>query len=177
MKFVPTGIPGAFVVELEPVEDARGMFARAWCADEFARAGLNDALKQCNVSFNTRRGTLRGMHYQAAPSPEAKTIRCTRGSIYDVILDLREASAAFGRWFATELSGSNRKMVYAPEGVAHGFITLEDASEVFYQMSEAYDPALARGVRWDDPAFQICWPIPVAVLSPRDSSFPLYKKL
>ena len=176
MKFIPTAIPGAYVIELERIGDDRGFFARAWCTEEFEREGLNPSLRQCNVSFNERRGTLRGMHYQAAPGAEAKIIRCTMGAIYDVILDLRETSAAFGQWFAEELSCVNRRMLYAPEGVAHGFLTLHDGSEVFYQMTQAYDPTLVRGVRWDDPAFGIVWPIPISVLSTRDASFPNFRK-
>ena len=176
MKFIPTPIPGACVIELERIGDDRGFFARAWCSEEFERAGLNSTLRQCNVSFNERRGTLRGMHYQAAPGAEAKVIRCTSGAIYDVILDLRKASAAFGQWFAVELNCANRKMIYVPEGVAHGFLTLHEGSEVVYQMTQAYDPSLARGVRWDDPTFGIVWPIPISVMSARDASFPDFQK-
>ena len=176
MKFDSTAIPGAYVIELERVEDERGFFARAWCEEEFERAGLNPSLRQCNVSFNKRRGTLRGMHYQAAPGAEAKIIRCTMGAIYDVILDIRETSSAFGQWFAVELDCVNRKMLYAPEGVAHGFLTLADGSEVSYQMTHAYDPTLARGIRWDDPEFGIVWPIPVSVISVRDASYPDFRK-
>lgn len=173
MKFSETSIPGAYLLELEPLGDERGFFARSWCSDEFARRGLNAKLAQCNISYNRKRGTLRGMHYQAEPFPEAKLVRCTMGAIYDVILDLRRDSAAFRRWESFELSAANRHMLYVPEGVAHGFQSLEDDCEVFYQMSEHYHPECARGVRWDDPAFDIKWPLPSLAVSDRDRSFPL----
>lgn len=171
MKFTETSIPGAYLVEMEPLADERGFFARSWCSDEFARHGLNAKLVQCNISYNRKRGTLRGMHYQAEPFPEAKLVRCTKGAIYDVILDLRRDSTAFKRWEAFELSAANRHMLYIPEGVAHGLQTLEDDSEVFYQMSEYYHPECADGVRWDDPAFGIKWPLPEPVISLRDCGY------
>ncbi len=174
MKFIETSIPGAYLVEMEPLADERGFFARSWCSDEFARHGLNANLAQCNISYNKKRGTLRGMHYQAEPFPEAKLVRCIRGKIYDVILDLRRDSATFKRWEAFELSAANRRMLYIPEGVAHGLQTLEDDSEVFYQMSESYHPECARGVRWDDPAFAIEWPVLDKVISEQDSKYALF---
>lgn len=171
MRFVPTPIPGAFVIELEPIVDERGFFARSWCATEFAAHGLNPRLVQCSVSFNKRRGTLRGMHYQVKPHEEAKLVRCTMGAIYDVLVDLRPASAGYRKWFAVELSVANRRMVYCPEGVAHGFQTLTDDAEVFYQMSELHHPESARGLRWDDPAFGIEWPFAeTRNISPADAN-------
>lgn len=172
MKFNPAGISGVFLIEIEPQSDERGFFARSWCREEFARHGLNAALSQCSISFNLRRGTLRGMHWQAAPHPEAKLVRCTAEAIYDVVLDLRPDSGTFGRWQAFEINAANRHMVYVPEGVAHGFQTLADGSEVFYQISEPHHPECARGVRWDDPAFNIAWPLPVSALSEKDHSYP-----
>jgi dTDP-4-dehydrorhamnose 3,5-epimerase len=172
MKFVNLPLSGAHLVELEPISDERGFFARSWCAEEFQRLELNPKLAQCSISSNTRRGTLRGMHYQAVPHAEAKLIRCTEGAIYDVIVDLRPASPTYCKWFAVELTSSNHKMIYVPEGFAHGFQTLVDSSEVFYQISESYRPELARGVRWNDPAFGIKWPISHPIISARDSAFP-----
>ena len=172
MKFVETQLPGAFVIEPEPVGDSRGFFARTFCAREFAERGLNPSIAQCSVSFNHRRGTLRGMHYQSAPFEEAKLVRCTAGAIHDVILDLRPFSPSFRNWIAVELSAASRRMVYIPAGLAHGFQTLEDASEVFYQISKPYAPEHASGVRWDDPAFAIRWPLRDPILSERDRSYP-----
>jgi len=176
MKFVSTPLAGAYVIELEPAFDERGFFARTWCRDEFATHGLNPSLSQCSLSWNKRKGTLRGMHFQDAPYQEAKLVRCSSGSIYDVILDLRPESATFKQWFAVELGAVNHKMLYVPEGFAHGFQALEDNSAVFYQISEAYRPEYARGVRWNDPKFQIRWPIPQPILSPRDAAFPDYTR-
>lgn len=175
MKFSETSIPGAHLVEIEPLGDERGFFARSWCADEFAKRGLDARLAQCNISYNKKRGTLRGMHYQAEPFPETKLVRCTMGAIYDVILDLRRDSTAFGRWEAFELSAANRRMLYIPAGVAHGFQTLESDCEVFYQMSEFYHPELAKGIRWNDPAFSVVWPVPDPLISERDRSYPSYR--
>lgn len=172
MIFTETQIPGAFVIAPERREDERGFFARTWCQHEFAAHGLNPQLAQCNISFNARRGTLRGMHYQAEPHPEAKLVRCTQGAIYDVVVDLRPASPTYKQWLAVELSADNRLQLYIPEGLAHGFQTLTDQVEVFYQMSEFYQPEAARGVRWDDPAFQIEWPaVDHRVLSPKDLAY------
>lgn len=172
MKFIETQLPRAFVIEPEPVGDARGFFARTFCSHEFAERGLDPPIIQCSVSFNHRRGTLRGMHYQSAPFDEAKLVRCTAGAIHDVILDLRPFSPSFRHWIAVEVSAANRRMVYIPAGMAHGFQTLEDASEVFYQISKPYAPEHARGIRWDDPAFAIRWPLPDPILSEHDRSYP-----
>ena len=172
MRFNETPLLGAYLIEIEPVDDERGFFARSWCGDEFTRHGLNAGLMQCGISYNKKRGTLRGMHYQSAPFSEAKLVRCTMGAIYDVILDLRRDLNTFGRWEAIELSAANRRMLYIPEGVAHGFQTLRDDSEVFYQISECYHPECSKGVRWNDPAFGIAWPIPEPVMSERDRAFP-----
>lgn len=171
MIFIPTQLVGVFEIRPEPRSDERGFFARSWCKQEFEEHRLNPRLVQCNISFNHRKSTLRGMHYQEAPHEEAKLVRCTRGSVYDVVLDLRPASATFKQWIAVVLTADERNMVYIPEGCAHGFLTLEDNTEVFYQMSEFYSPESARGVRWDDPAFQIEWPAPVEVISDRDQAF------
>ncbi len=172
MRFCETRLPGVFEIHIEPISDERGFFARSWCREEFESNGLNPALVQCNISFNPRKGTLRGMHYQAAPSQEAKVVRCTRGSLYDVALDLRPGSATFKQWVAVTLTAARRNMLYIPEGCAHGFLTLEDDTEVFYQMSAFYNPEAARGVRWNDPAFRIAWPAGVAVISERDRMYP-----
>jgi dTDP-4-dehydrorhamnose 3,5-epimerase len=172
VNFIPTALSGAYVVEMDPVADERGFFARLWCRKEFQVLGLSTAVEQTSISFNRKKGTLRGMHYQAAPREEVKLVRCTRGAIYDVILDLRTDSPTPCRWFAAELTADNGKMMYVPAGFAHGFQTLADQSEVFYQISEAYCPEMARGVRWNDPAFQIIWPIPNPILSMRDRGYP-----
>lgn len=172
MIFNPTPLAGAFVIEPELRQDERGFFARAWCQREFTEHGLNPRLVQCSLSFNHKRGTLRGMHYQAAPYEEAKLVRCTSGAIYDVMVDLRPASATFKRYFGVTLSASAHNMLYIPEGFAHGFLTLEDNTEIFYQMSEFYAPDYGRGFRWNDPAFGIRWPAPVQVISERDAAYP-----
>ncbi len=175
MQFRATGIAGVYVIEPQIIGDERGFFARTWCSREFAGQGLNTALVQCNVSFNRRRGTLRGMHYQRAPCEEAKLVRCTAGAIYDVVVDLRRDSASYLRWEAAELSGANRAMMYVPEGCAHGFVTLEDDTEVFYQMSQFHSAEHACGVRWNDPAFGIEWPCAPEVISPRDRDYPDFR--
>jgi dTDP-4-dehydrorhamnose 3,5-epimerase len=172
MIFTPTRLAGARVIDLERREDERGFFARSWCRHEFEEQGLNAQLVQCSISFNTVRGTLRGMHYQAKPHEEAKVVRCTRGGVHDVIIDLRPDSPTYLLWEAVELSEENRRMLYVPEGVAHGFQTLVDATEVCYQMSEVYRPESARGVRWDDPVFGIRWPDGERIISRRDRSYP-----
>lgn len=172
MKFHQTRLPGVFEIHLEPLGDERGFFARSWCAREFERQGLNPKTAQCNVSFNEKKGTLRGLHYQADPHPEAKLVRCTQGSIYDVVVDLRPQSATFRQWVGLVLSAANRHMIYIPEGFAHGFLTLEDKTEILYQMSEFYHPELSRGVRWNDPAFEIVWPGKIEVISDRDKNYP-----
>jgi dTDP-4-dehydrorhamnose 3,5-epimerase len=170
--FLPTAVPGAFVVEPERREDARGFFARTWCAREFEAHGLDPRLVQCSVSFSKRRGTLRGMHYQAPPFAEAKLVRCTMGAIHDVVIDLRPASPAYRQHMAVTLTAESRRMLYVPEGCAHGFQTLADDTEVFYQMSAVHSPDHARGVRWDDPAFAIAWPADDRIMNERDRSYP-----
>jgi len=172
MIFIETRLKGAFIIESERLEDERGFFGRTWCQHEFEAQGLNPRLVQCNISFNKKKGTLRGMHYQVAPYEEAKLVRCTMGAIYDVIIDLRPTSPTFKQWVAVELTAENRRMLYIPEGLAHGFQTLEDDTEVFYQMSEFYHPECARGVRWDDPAFGVVWPDDVRFISDRDRQYP-----
>ena len=172
MIFSETPLAGVVVIDLEPVTDERGAFARTFAREEFEAHGLNPDVVHCNLSFNARAGTLRGMHYQAAPRGECKLVRCTRGAIHDVVVDLRPDSPTRRQWLSVELTADNRRMVYVPEGLAHGFQTLADASEVFYQMSEAYSPSHARGVRWDDPAFAIRWPDAERIISERDRGFP-----
>jgi len=172
MTFQETKLAGVFEIHLQPLSDDRGFFARSWCQREFQTHGLNPYLVQCNISFNPRKRTLRGMHYQLAPYAEAKLVRCTSGAIYDVALDLRPHSPTFKHWAAALLTAANRHMFYIPEGCAHGFLTLEDDTEVFYQMSEYYRPESGRGVRWDDPAFQIAWPEEAEVISERDRTYP-----
>ena len=177
VTFDKTKLPGVLRVHMEQKNDERGFFARSWCLNEFASQGLEARLVQCSISFNFRRRTLRGMHFQSEPYPEAKLVRCTRGAIYDVVIDLRPQSVMFRRWIAAELTARNRDMLYVPQGCAHGFLTLEDETEVFYQMSEFYHPELTRGVRWDDPAFEIIWPSEVAVISERDRTYPNFRGL
>jgi dTDP-4-dehydrorhamnose 3,5-epimerase len=173
MIFTQAELPGAFVVDLERREDDRGFFARAWCATEFSDHGLNPRLVQANLSFNDHEGTLRGMHFQREPAAEAKLIRCTRGSIFDAIVDLRADSPTFKRWIGVELSADNRRALYVPEGFAHGYQTLEPETETFYLVSEYYTPEAEGGVRWDDPAFGIEWPDPSnPILSEKDASWP-----
>lgn len=176
MKFRATLIRDAFEITVEPTLDERGFFARTWCKDEFEAHGLESKLVQCSISYNSRKGTLRGMHYQTAPFQEAKLVRCTRGSVYDVVADLRTESSTFRRWMAITLTAENRNMVYVPKGCAHGFLTLQDDTEVFYQMSEVYDPSSARGFRWNDPAFDIAWPEEVRVISERDRTYPGFQQ-
>ena len=172
MKFEETKLPGIFEIHIEPKADDRGFFARSWCRKEFEAHGLDARMAQCNISFNRRKGTLRGVHYQVPPYSEAKVVRCTHGSIYDVIVDLRPHSPTFKQWTAIVLTAEKRNMAYVPENCAHGFLTLEDETEVFYLMSEFYDAASARGVRFDDPAFGIAWPATVEVISERDRTYP-----
>lgn len=176
MIFQPTKIAGAFEVIPELKTDDRGFFARAWCQKEFEDHGLNPRLVQCNISFNAKKGTLRGIHFQVPPFPEAKLVRCTHGSVYDVVVDLRPESRTFKKWVAMVLSAGERNMAYVPENCGHGFLTLEDDTEVFYQMSEFYHPELSRGARWNDPAFRISWPDQVVVISERDRRYPDFSK-
>ena len=177
MTFEQTKLSGVYEIRVQPIADQRGFFARTWCQTEFEKNGLNPELVQCSVSFNDRKGTLRGMHYQAAPHAEAKLVRCTSGAAYDVVLDLRPDSATHMQWTAVMLNASDRNMVYVPEGCAHGFLTLADNTEVFYQMSAFHAPEAARGVRWNDPAFQIIWPSPIEVISDRDRDYPDFQKV
>ncbi len=172
MVFTATKLAGAFIIDVERREDQRGFFARTWCQREFEARRLSPRLVQCSISFNKKKGTLRGMHLQSPPHEEAKLVRCTMGAIHDVILDLRPDSPTFGEHVAVALSAENRTTIYVPEGVAHGFQTLEDHTEVFYQMSEFYVPGSERGVRWDDPAFGIPWPAAERTISERDRSYP-----
>jgi dTDP-4-dehydrorhamnose 3,5-epimerase len=173
--FRETGLEGAFVVEPELMEDERGFFARTWCQREFEAHGLRVGWVQGNISGNHRAGTLRGMHYQVAPHGEIKLVRCTSGSLYDVIVDLRPQSPTYMKHVGVELSSHNRKMLYIPEGVAHGFQTLEDSTEVFYLMSALYAPEYACGVRWNDPVFGIQWPPAARIISARDQNYPDYR--
>lgn len=161
------------LIEIERVEDERGFFARSFCQEEFRRHGLDPVIAQCNVSWNRRRGTLRGLHYQAAPHEEAKVVRCARGAIWDVIVDLREKSPTRFKWFGVELTGQSHRALYVPKGFAHGFQALADDTEVLYQMSESYQADLARGVRWDDPKLAVQWPLPDPILSERDRGYAL----
>lgn len=172
MKFTPTVLPGVYLVDLEPIEDERGFFARSWCQEEFSALGLDGNLAQCNISYNRARGTLRGMHYQAEPHGEAKLVRCTRGAIHDVAVDLRPGSPAYLHHLGVELSADNRRAFFIPAGLAHGFQTLTPDTEVFYQMSRAYVPGASRGVRWNDPAFGIAWPDDERTISDRDRTWP-----
>jgi dTDP-4-dehydrorhamnose 3,5-epimerase len=170
--FTPTDIAGAYIIDIDRLEDDRGFFARSYCRREFEEHDLNPNLVQCNISFNRFKGTLRGLHSQKQPHQEAKVMRCTRGALYDVILDLRPDSPTWLKHVAVELTTDNHRMLYAPEGVFHGFLTLEDDTEIFYQMSEYYVPKVDMGVRWNDPAFGIAWPMEPAVISDRDRTYP-----
>jgi len=171
MIFTETKLKGSFVIDIEPAEDERGFFARTWCQREFRQHGLNPNLAQCSISFNHKRGTLRGMHYQRAPHREAKLVRCSAGAIYDVIIDLRRDSPTVHQWIAVELTAKTRRMLYVPEDFGHGFQTLEDHTEVAYQISEFYDPEFARGIRWDDGFFGIHWPAADRIISARDAAY------
>lgn len=172
MIFQETKLKGAYVIDLQRVEDERGFFARAWCQREFVDHGLNAQLVQCNIAYNHCTGTLRGMHFQCAPYAETKLVRCTRGALYDVIVDLRPESATFKHHFGVELTPENHKMLYVPEGFAHGYMTLTDQTEIFYQVTQFYTPAAAGGIRWNDAAIGIIWPRAVAVISERDANYP-----
>src|SRR5260370_3115643 len=171
MRFRESKIRGVFEIDIEAKSDDRGFFARTWCQKEFEAHGRSSSLVQCSLSYKVRKGTLRGIHYQIAPFAEAKLVRCASGAIYDVVLDLRPDSRTYKDWISVVLTAENRKAVYVPEGCAHGFLTLEENSEVFYQISQFYNAESARGVRWDDPAFQIMWPHSVQVISEADRSY------
>lgn len=175
MIFRETPLAGCFFAESQPQIDERGFFARVFCRQEFAAQGLHNDFPQCNISFNRRRGTVRGMHYQETPMEEVKIVRCTMGAIYDVVIDLRRESATYLQWHSVELTAENRLMLYIPIGFAHGFQTLCDATEVYYQMGQSFSPKHARGIRHDDPAFSLHWPEPVTVLSPKDAGYPDYR--
>jgi dTDP-4-dehydrorhamnose 3,5-epimerase len=172
MIFHEASLAGVFVVELEPRRDERGSFARTFCEQELAAHGLPTRFPQCNISRNKRRGTLRGMHFQAGPAPEAKLVRCVAGAVHDVVVDLRKGSPTRFQWLGVDLSADDGRALFVPGGLAHGFVTLEDDADVFYHMSDFFRPEAARGFRWDDPAFGIRWPIRPVVLAPRDASFP-----
>ena len=175
MRFTESKIPGAWIIDITPIPDRRGFFAMTWLPEQFRERGMNPALAQCNLAFNHQRGTLRGMHFQLAPHAQAKIIRTTRGALLDVIVDLRPDSPAFKQWDAVELTADNHRMLYMPEGVAHGYVTLEDNTEAYYHVSSAWVPAAESGVRWNDPAFAIQWPFEPAVVSDRDAAWPDYR--
>jgi dTDP-4-dehydrorhamnose 3,5-epimerase len=177
MKFTESKLKGAFIIEPQKLSDERGFFARTWCKREFEQVGLNSDLVQCNVSYNKKKGTLRGMHHQVAPHEEAKLVRCTAGAVHDVILDIRPNSPTYKEWIAVELSAENRMMIFIPEGFSHGFLTLVDDTEVFYQMSTFYAPECAEGIRYDDSAFGIMWPEKINVISEKDKNFPKFKEV
>jgi dTDP-4-dehydrorhamnose 3,5-epimerase len=174
MIFTETKLKGAYIIELQKIEDARGFFARGWCQNEFEAHDLVPRVVQANVSHNKKRGTLRGMHYQVAPYAETKLVRCTRGALYDVIIDLRPDSETYKQWIGVELTADNYKMLYVPEGFAHGFITLEDDTDAFYQVSQFYTPGAERGARYNDPTFHIEWPTEIQVISDKDKNWPDY---
>lgn len=176
MTFTESRIPGAWIIDVSEIHDDRGLFAMTWLPGEFTKRGLDPSLAQCNLAFNHKRGTLRGMHFQNAPHEQVKIIRCTRGALLDVIVDLRPGSPAYRQWEAVELSADNRRMFYMPKGIAHGYITLVDDTEAYYHASAPWVPAAESGVRWDDPAFNIQWPMAPAVVSDRDRQWPLMAK-
>ena len=173
MHFIETGILGASLIKPSPHRDERGTFMRAWCSNEFSKHSIDFSPVQSNLGFSNKKGTLRGMHFQVAPALEAKLVRCTRGSIFDVVLDLRPDSPSHGKWYGAELSAENGNMLYVPENCAHGYQTLEDDTEVFYMASEFYTPSAARGARFDDPAFGIQWPLAATMISDQDRNWPL----
>ncbi len=174
MHFEKTELNGAFIIDINEIIDKRGFFARAWCQQEFEEYGITSKLVQANISFNRRKGTLRGRHYQCAPYEEAKLVRCTRGGIFDVLVDLRPSSPTYTKWIGVELTAENHRMLFVPEGFAHGYQTLLDDTEVFYQVSEIYMPNAENGARYDDPAFGITWPLEALVISDKDAGWPLY---
>ncbi len=177
MIFKETRLKGAYLIDLERREDERGFFGRSFCQNEFAKRGLKINIAQCNISFNKNKGTLRGMHFQLPPKAEAKLVRCTRGRIYDVIIDLRPGSSTYCQWEAVELTADNYSALYIPEAFAHGFQTLQDDAEVFYQMYEFFAPEYASGIRWDDPVFSIAWPIRDPIISEKDRSYQFYTRI
>ena len=176
MIFTETKIKGSFIIEIEKVVDERGFFARTWDDEIFKKHGVNPVIKQCNISYNKRKGTIRGLHYQASPYEEAKLVRCTKGKAFEILLDLRPDSETYLKWVGVEISAENHKMLYVSGGIALGFQTLEDDTELFYQMSEKYMPDFSRGIRWDDPSIGISWPLKPTIISKRDLSFPNISK-
>jgi dTDP-4-dehydrorhamnose 3,5-epimerase len=174
MIFTETALKGAFILEVKQLEDERGFFGRTWCKKEMEDHGLNGNVVQANMSYNKKKGTVRGMHFQNPPYAETKLIRCTKGAIYDVIIDLRKDSPTYKQWIGVELTEQNHKMLYVPENFAHGFITLEDNTEVAYQVTQYYTPGAEGGIRWDDPSFTIQWPVPVELVSDKDQNHPDY---
>jgi dTDP-4-dehydrorhamnose 3,5-epimerase len=176
MRFMEIGIGGAWVIDPSPHQDDRGRFLRAWCTREFAEQAINFLPVQANMAFSKARGTVRGMHFQVAPATEAKLVRCTRGAIFDVVLDLRPESPSYGDWYGVELSAENGRMLYIPENCGHGYQTLEDSTEMHYMTSEFYTPSAARGVRFDDPEFDIQWPLDATVVSEQDRNWPLFER-
>lgn len=176
MKFIETKLAGSYIVELDPIEDERGFFSRAFCGEEFAEIGLNGDVCQANLSWNKFRNTLRGMHYQRAPYQETKLIRCTRGALYDVIIDLRRESPTFGESFGIELSANNRRSLFVPRDFAHGFIALQDDTEAFYMVSQHYNRDAEAGIRWNDPFFNIQWPCEPIHISDKDAAWPDYRE-
>ena len=177
MRFTETSLPDAYVIDLERREDERGFFARAWCRREFEAHGLEADLVQCNLSSNPRAGTLRGMHYQVPPHAETKLVRCVRGAIFDAIVDLRAGSSTFGNWLGVELTAENGRMLYVPEGFAHGFETLVDGTDVYYQISAYYAPGAESGLRWDDPTIAIDWPLPPTLIAEKDANWPDFEPM
>jgi dTDP-4-dehydrorhamnose 3,5-epimerase len=173
MQFTPSRIPGAWVIDIAPIHDHRGFFAMTWLPEEFSKRGIDPALAQCNLAFNHKRGTLRGMHFQKAPHGQAKIVRATRGALLDVIIDLRPASSTYRQWDAVELTADSRRMLYMPEGIAHGYLTLTDDVEAYYHASTPWVPQSESGVRWNDPAFGITWPFEPVVMSEKDRNWPL----
>lgn len=176
MIFTETKLKGAYIIDVKRLEDERGFFGRSYCENEFAELGLTTGIKQTNVSYNKKKGTLRGMHMQNSPYEETKLVRCTRGAIYDVIIDMREDSETYKQWIGVELTADNYRMLFVPEGFAHGFITLEDNTDVTYQVTQFYTPGSERGIRWNDPAFNIEWPIEPVVISEKDQAHPDFEK-
>jgi len=174
MYFIETKLKGAYIIDIKKIEDERGFFARAWCQNEFKTYNLNPNMVQLNIAFSRKRGTLRGMHFQKSPWEEAKLVRCTKGAVYDVIIDVRRDSPTHGQWIGVELTEENRRMLYVPEGVAHGYQTLADHTEIYYQTTQFYAPEFATGVRFDDPAFGIVWSLPVEIISNQDRNWPAY---
>lgn len=174
MIFTETALKGAFILEVKQLEDERGFFGRIWCKKEMEDHGLNGNVVQANMSYNKKKGTVRGMHFQHSPYAETKLIRCTKGAIYDVIIDLRKDSPTYKQWIGVELTEQNHKMLYVPENFAHGFITLEDDTEVAYQVTQYYTPGAEGGIRWNDPSFNIQWPVPVDLVSDKDKNHPDY---